>query len=132
MVSFQPAASFWLGFCSGGLGDRRSVARLRDYRQSTGYAHGGERGGGLPATWHLAGHARSAVVYDRNVCVVRLCEFQFGGNSDRRNRGAGSRSARQSWQGGYSRDVGGHHGEPDVCFLRRNSHMIQGEERLPE
>src|ERR1700676_858072 len=123
MVSVEPAASFWLGFCSGGLGDRRSVARLRDHWQSAGHAHGSERGGGLAATWHHSKAGRSAVVYDCNFCIMWLREFQFGGNSDWWNRGAGAGSTRQSCQTGHTRDVGGHHGEPDVGFVRRNSHV---------
>ncbi len=57
LVSVQPAASFWMGFRSGGVGDRGSLARLRDYGQFIGHAHGGERGGGVPAAWRHASDA---------------------------------------------------------------------------
>ena len=42
------------------------------------------------------GIARSAVVYDRDVCAVRLCEFQFDRNADRRDRRARARIRKRS------------------------------------
>ena len=47
LVSFQPAADFRLGFCAGGVGDRRAVARLPRDRQPAGHAHGAQRTGGV-------------------------------------------------------------------------------------
>jgi CNT family concentrative nucleoside transporter len=72
VVSRKLAANFRLAFCSRGVGDRHSLARLQNHRQSAGNTHGHQRTGGLPAIGHAEGLARSAIVYHRDVCFVRL------------------------------------------------------------
>ena len=96
VVSDQPAADFRLGLCAGGVGHRRAVARLRADRKSAGHAHGAQRTGGVFVSRADEGNARSAIVHDRDVRAVRLREFQFDRNANRRHRRARAESENRS------------------------------------
>ena len=69
---------------AGRLADGRRLERLRDCRQSARHAPGAERVCRVSAAGADEGSTRSALVRDRDLCAVRICEFssiaiQIGG-----------------------------------------------------
>src|SRR5207237_4654563 len=86
----QPAADFRLGLCAGRLGDGGAVARRADDRQPARHSDGAQRVRRLFATRADEAGAGSAVLHDRDVCALRIREFQLDRHSDRRHRRAGA------------------------------------------
>ena len=60
------------------------------------------------------GDAAAAVVYDCDVCAVRICEPGIDRNADRRHRRAGSGTAQRPGAAGRASDAGRNDGEPDL------------------
>ncbi len=92
LVSDQPPADFRLGLCSCGLGDWSPVAGLQADREPARHSHGPQRTRGVFHARADEGRARSAVLYNRYVCAVRIREFQFDWNADWRHWRAGAQS----------------------------------------
>ena len=86
------------------------------YRQPAGDAHGAERSNCLYFAGGSQGGAFAAVVYDRYVCAVRICEPGVDRDADWGNRGAGSGAAQRPGTTGGAGDAGGDDGEPDLGF----------------
>jgi CNT family concentrative nucleoside transporter len=71
-------------------GTTDGLARLRGHRQPAGHAHGAERSCGVLHAGAATGDPRSALVHHCNLRAVRLREFWFYRNPDRRDRSVGA------------------------------------------
>ena len=89
-----------------------------DDRQPARHAHGAERVHRVRGARPDQGHARSAVVHDRDVCAVRLRELLVDRHSDRRHRRAGAGAAARSGAPGHAGDGGRHAGQFRVGMHR--------------
>ncbi len=118
VVSDESAADLRLGVRAGGVHYRRALARLRADRKSAGHANGGQRTRGIFDAWPDEGHARSAILYHRDLRAVRLCEFQFDRNANRGHRRARSESEIAAGEIRHPRDARRNDGEPDVRLDR--------------
>ena len=87
-AGLSSAADLRLGLRAGGLGDGRSLARRAHHRSSARHTHGDQRVRGVLAARSAEADARSTLVHDRHVCVVRLRQLQLDRDSDRGDRRA--------------------------------------------
>ena len=66
------------------------------------------------------------VIYDRDVCAVRVCESGIDRDADRRHWRAGSGAAQRPGEAGRAGDAGGDDGESDLGVDRRDFSGISG------
>ncbi len=90
------------------------------HRQPAGHAPGVERIRGVPEARADESAARSAIVHHRDLRAVRVCEFQFDRDSDRRHRRAGAHPQERSGAARTARRGRRNHGELHVGLHRGN------------
>src|SRR3981081_1756577 len=94
------------------------MARLSNYRQPARHTHGAERIGGIFTAGATASGTGSALIYNRNLRTVRICQPELHWNPDRRHWRAGAEQERRTRPARHSRHAGRHNGEPDVSVDR--------------
>src|SRR5208283_3681249 len=130
LVPLQPARSAGLDFRPRRLGHRGSVARRRDHRQSSRHSHGAQRVRSLRPARVAKCKPRSPHLHHCNLCPLRLREFQFHRNSDRRHRCPRPQPAERSRPPRPSCHAGRHHGEFDVGLYRGHAPVARSAGQL--
>src|SRR4029077_10763689 len=103
------------------MGHRYSMARLSDCRQPARHTHGAERTGGIFDFGSTTRGARSAVIHNRNVRTLWICEPELDRNPDRWHWRPGAKQERGTRPARHSRHAGWHNGKPDVSFDCRDA-----------
>ena len=84
------AADFRIYIFTSGVAAGREVQRLPGHREPAGHAPGAQRVYCVSAARAHASAARSTLLHDRHLRIVRLCELELHCDSDRWNRCAGA------------------------------------------
>src|SRR3989454_2432233 len=94
------------------------------------YPHGRQRTRRLPAARHHARTPRPAFLYDRHLRPLRLRQFQFHRDSDRRYRRVGSRAARPTREVRHPRHARRYHGQSHVRVHRGHAALNGKREHI--